>query len=129
MRRRDPDGIERVDAIATPELEHARWNIRPDKYQWVEHAERNAIYNAARHGIALRGARAYVNWSPVPCADCARAFIQAGIAKIIGPDIPFPGVGAGKHYSFGDIARTMLEEAGVTIRVVTWRKEEVAAHS
>ena len=46
----------------------ARWK-RPEKYNWVEHAERNAIYNAARHGINLFGARAYLNWEPKPCAE------------------------------------------------------------
>ena len=28
-------------------------HIRPTKYDWTEHAERNAIYNAARMGVAL----------------------------------------------------------------------------
>ena len=27
---------------------------RPEKYLWMEHAERNAIYNAARHGTQMR---------------------------------------------------------------------------
>ena len=57
-----------------------RWQ-RPEKYYWVEHAERNAIYNAAKHGIKLNGARAYLNWEPKPCADCTRALIQAVAAE------------------------------------------------
>jgi len=27
--------------------------VRPEKYYWFEHAERNAIYNAARIGVSL----------------------------------------------------------------------------
>lgn len=54
---------------------------RPEKYYWFEHAERNAIYNAARHGSALAGCKLYVNW--FPCADCARAIIQCGIVEVI----------------------------------------------
>ena len=27
---------------------------RPEKYFWMEHAERNAIYNAARIGVSLK---------------------------------------------------------------------------
>lgn len=54
---------------------------RPDKYLWTEHAERNAIYNAARHGVALDGSIIYVDW--IPCARCARAIIQSGISKVI----------------------------------------------
>jgi dCMP deaminase len=99
----------------------ARWK-RPEKYNWVEHAERNAIYNAARHGINLFGARAYLNWEPKPCADCTRALIQAGIKEIVGPNRPFGGKGAGKHYSINH-ADVMLREAGVIQRVWTMPPE------
>ena len=58
----------------------SRWE-RPIKYQFVEHAERNAVYNAARIGVSTRGCTAYME-SP-PCADCGRALIQAGIKKIV----------------------------------------------
>ena len=92
-----------------------RWE-RPEKYNWVEHAERNAIYNAARHGINLSGARAYLNWEPKPCADCTRALIQSGIKEIIGPNRAFGGKGAGTHYSI-DHSDVMLKEAGVIQRV------------
>jgi dCMP deaminase len=56
-------------------------HTRPNKYLWTEHAERNAIYNAASTGNILLGATLYVNG--IPCADCARAIIQSGITKII----------------------------------------------
>ncbi len=58
----------------------SRWE-RPAKYQWVEHAERNAIYNAARMGTPTNGCTAYLE-SP-PCTDCGRAIIQAGIKEIV----------------------------------------------
>jgi len=98
-----------------------RWT-RPEKYFWVEHAERNAIYNAARNGIKLYGARAYLNWEPKPCADCTRALIQVGIKEIIGPDRKFKGKGAGKHYSI-EHSDQMLYEAGVKIRYVNFEGE------
>jgi dCMP deaminase len=56
-------------------------NSRPAKYSWTEHAERNAIYNAAANGIAIKGATMYMPW--YPCADCARAVIQSGIAELV----------------------------------------------
>ena len=90
-----------------------RWK-RPEKYHWVEHAERNAIFNAARVGVSLNGAKAYLNWEPKPCADCTRALIQAGIKEIVGPNRKWKGVGAGKHYSI-DHADEMLYEAGVKV--------------
>lgn len=52
-----------------------------EKYFWMEHAERNAIYNAARRGIKLKDCRLYVPWAP--CTDCARGIIQAGISKVV----------------------------------------------
>lgn len=86
---------------------------RPEKYLWTEHAERNAIYNAARHGIALEGATIYLPW--YPCADCARAIIQVGIATVVGvvPDKSY--LGWGPEF---EVAEIMLEEAGVKVRFV-----------
>ncbi len=52
-----------------------------EKYFWVEHAERNAIYNAARRGTVLKGCKLYVPWRP--CTDCARGIIQTGISEVI----------------------------------------------
>lgn len=54
---------------------------RPEKYFWFEHAERNAIYNAAKSGIKLDGCIIYT--AGIPCMDCARAIVQAGIKKVI----------------------------------------------
>jgi dCMP deaminase len=56
---------------------------RPAKYLWTEHAERNAIYNAARMGTALKHCRLYCTFAP--CMDCARAIVQAGICEVITP--------------------------------------------
>lgn len=96
-----------------------RWE-RPTKYEFVEHAERNAIYNAARTGICLNGATAYLNWEPTPCADCTRAFIQSGIVEVIGPNKPFAGVGAGTHYHIDEVSasKQMMCEAGITRIVI-----------
>lgn len=52
-----------------------------EKYFWVEHAERNAIYNAARCGTATDACTLYVSW--LPCMDCGRAIIQSGIKRIV----------------------------------------------
>jgi dCMP deaminase len=54
---------------------------RPLKYLWIEHAERNAIYSAARGGVPLVGCRMYVSW--FPCADCARAIVQVGLSEVV----------------------------------------------
>jgi len=54
--------------------------VRPTKYLWIEHAERNAICNAARAGTATEGCTLYVEL--MPCMDCARAIVQAGIVEV-----------------------------------------------
>lgn len=83
---------------------------RPLKYTWVEHAERNAIYVAARAGISLDRATMYLPW--FPCIECARAMIQAGITTLVAnrPDEADAQWGA----DFGP-ARDMLVEAGVAV--------------
>jgi dCMP deaminase len=62
---------------------------RPAKYKWFEHSERNAIYNAARVGVALEGCRIYV--TGMPCMDCARAIIQSGLVEVIYRPMVFGG--------------------------------------
>lgn len=57
-----------------------RWE-RPLKYALVEHAERNAIFQAARNGVATRYLTLVCPWAA--CADCARAIIQAGIVRLV----------------------------------------------
>jgi dCMP deaminase len=54
---------------------------RPEKYFWFEHAERNAIFNAARMGLSMKGCTLYT--MGIPCADCARAVIQSGITRVV----------------------------------------------
>lgn len=55
--------------------------VRPEKYYWMEHAERNAIYNAALNGVSTKGTSIYLTCG-VPCCDCARGIINAGIKKV-----------------------------------------------
>lgn len=57
-----------------------RWE-RPLKYQYVEHAERNAIYDAAGLGVALKDSVMYVPFSP--CVECARAIILSRVKCVI----------------------------------------------
>jgi len=52
-----------------------------EKYLWVSHAERNAIYNAALLGVSTKGCTIYAPW--YPCIECAKAIVQAGIGRIV----------------------------------------------
>lgn len=86
---------------------------RPLKYLVVEHAERNAIYAAAKNGIKLDGATMYVSCGGVPCADCCRAIMQAGIICVIVMDRKFEGKGPWDESCA--IGKEMLIEAGIKI--------------
>ena len=54
---------------------------RPTKYDFFEHAERNAIFNACLTGTQLKGCTIFCTLTP--CTDCARAIIQAGIKEVV----------------------------------------------
>tara|TARA_R110002050_G_scaffold34397_13_gene86909 strand:+ start:932 stop:1384 length:453 start_codon:yes stop_codon:yes gene_type:complete len=83
---------------------------KPSKYMWTEHSERNAIYNAARNGISLKGSNAFVTY--FPCIDCTRGLIQVGVKKIYAPKPDF------NHKKWGESwveSIIMLKECGVEI--------------
>lgn len=89
--------------------------VRPLKYQYVEHAERNCILNAAREYVPLKGATMYVPW--FACSDCARAIICSGIRRLVGhkkmaDDTPERWKESITH------AMNMLREAGVEMELL-----------
>lgn len=90
----------------------ARWQ-RPEKYAYVEHAERNAIYQAAFVGRATHLGTLYCPWAA--CADCARAIIQAGIKRLV-RHVDALEHGAGRNWDETiRVADAMLTEADVEI--------------
>lgn len=66
---------------------------RANKYIWVEHAERNCCFMAAKLGISTVGSVLYCQG--LPCVDCARALIQSGVKEVC------------FHKEFQDIVLTM----------------------
>jgi len=83
---------------------------RPQKYLYTEHAERNAIYNAVRTGVCLKGGIMYVTM--FPCIDCARAIINSGIKTLVTYEPEF------SHKRWGEswrIAFEMFKECDVKI--------------
>tara|TARA_R110000851_G_scaffold327964_1_gene498092 strand:+ start:4849 stop:5304 length:456 start_codon:yes stop_codon:yes gene_type:complete len=86
--------------------------VRPEKYFWFAHAELNSIVNAARIGVSTKGSAMYVTCG-IPCSDCAKAIVNAGIDKVVcetaqsAKDI--------RWVRHADRSLIMFEEAGVTI--------------
>lgn len=86
---------------------------RPDKYLFTEHAERNAIYHAAKLGVSIKCCTMYVTL--FPCADCARGIIQSGIKKLVSPIPDVDHERWGTHFKASLI---MLEEAKVEVVLI-----------
>jgi dCMP deaminase len=86
---------------------------RPLKYSYFEHAERNAIYNAARIGVSCKNCVIYTSWCP--CVDCARAVIQSGIVEVV-VHKENPNNTNERWEESLQISKEMLAECGVTFR-------------
>jgi dCMP deaminase len=87
---------------------------RPEKYFWFEHAERNAIYNAARIGVSTKGTTMYLTCG-MPCADCCRGIINAGITTIV-CEVGDAGAKGPKWEESGKRSLQMFIESGVKIQ-------------
>ena len=89
---------------------------------WQEHAERNAIFAAARAGVATEGATLACSY--FPCLECARAIVQAGIRHLhtLPPDLADPVWGA----SFGP-SQVILREGGVQLHLS--QRDPLATHA
>ena len=90
--------------------------IRPTKYEFVVHAEENALLNAGRNGTRLNGGILYVTMPP--CTRCAGSIIQSGIKEVIylepAENKKIPGWRDNLKYSF-----EMFNEAGVKYKEMT----------
>lgn len=82
---------------------------REVKNMYSEHAERNAIYNAARNSINIMGSSIAVSFHP--CHECAKGIIQSGIRRIIYP----AGSGVGSWAESIKEARFLFDKTGVEV--------------
>jgi dCMP deaminase len=92
--------------------EDANW-----KYFVLEHAERNAIFEALVRGTSLKGATIY--GSLFPCADCARAIVASGLSRLV---VVGPGLEPNRDEKWLDHfrhAQRILELGGVRVDVVS----------
>ena len=96
---------------------------RPAKYLWIEHAERNAICNAARSGTSTEGCTIYVDL--MPCMDCARAIVQAGIRQVVVSAERMRQYSSAYYDEHFRMVEVLFGEAGVKVRRVA--EEEAAA--
>ena len=85
------------------------WNrdesLGETKYQFVVHAELNAILNA--RGKSLADSKLYVGL--FPCNECAKAIIQAGVSEVVYLSDKY------KDTPSTMASRRMLESAGIKL--------------
>ncbi len=77
------------------------------------HAEQNAICQAAKLGIALRGATLYCRMTP--CRVCAMLIINCGIVRVV----------CERRYHAGAESEAMFRQAGVELE---YQHDEVQAY-
>jgi len=103
-----PDGVRRsVERLTVPA-----------KYLYMEHAELNAVYDAAKKRSMLPGSFCYI--TGLPCAGCAKGIIQVGCAQIFVPH-GADGVLSDESWYWRDSCKAALEmfkEAGIPLTYV-----------
>lgn len=107
------DGAEPIAACNTfpAGVADLDWRHEGDgRLVWMEHAERNAIFHAARHGRSLTSATIASTF--FPCIDCARAIVQSGIARLVSPKPALEDPVWGPSFPR---SRIILEEGGVEL--------------
>ncbi|ABT15194.1 hypothetical protein NY2A_B795R [Paramecium bursaria Chlorella virus NY2A] len=89
----------------------ARWE-KPNKYNYVVHAEANAIVTAARNGFRLDGCS--IITTLFPCNECAKLIIQAGIRKVI-TSKPIESSTWGESFKY---SKEMFDECGIEVEYI-----------
>lgn len=94
---------------------------RPEKYDWMSHAERNIFYLAAKLGISTDQTTLYTQG--LPCVQCADGVIQSGVKEIV---LHTPWVNLASKtdsttsirpwFEVGYKSKIKFDEAGVSIR-------------
>lgn len=76
------------------------------------HAEENAILQAARYGISLKGATLYCKMTP--CFNCAKMIISVGIKRVV----------AKKRYHADTLSLELFKNTGVELDIIENEIEE-----
>jgi len=84
--------------------------VGDNRFIWLEHAERAAIFEAARRGLATDGAMLVTTY--FPCTDCARALVQTGVKTVATPRPEFDDPVWGESFR---TSATILEEGTVEV--------------
>jgi dCMP deaminase len=77
------------------------------------HGERNALINAARHGIKCKGRIMYMNCT-IPCAPCLVEIINAGINEIVCTEL--------KYYD--EASKFLIHDSKIKVRIFNFKEKK-----
>ncbi|OFV49746.1 deaminase [Oligella sp. HMSC09E12] len=83
---------------------------RETKYKRISHAEMNVVAQAARTGVSINGCTLLLT-SLFPCSTCAKILIQAGIRRILAPNVKMGDVWRHEW----EISKQLCKEAKVRV--------------
>lgn len=89
-------------------------SLPTDKNKLIVHAEKNAIYFAAKNGISLLNSTMYC--PKYACIDCAKAIISSGIKRVVGDKFMFDTLTESQRDTIKQ-SISLLVEAGVVCEV------------
>jgi dCMP deaminase len=102
-----------------------RYANRELKYKIVQHAEANAIVNAASNGKATKGCSIYIDtW---PCSNCCGMIINAKIKEVVlngDSEIHNNAAFQERWKESIELTKMLFREAGIKIRI--YKKDEHA---
>lgn len=90
-----------------------RLHNREEKLLRTVHAEANIVAQAARNGVSLERSTIYV-WPFLPCSSCCTLLIQAGIKRVVVPDLPIPD----RWVENFKMSQSMFDEANVDLNLI-----------
>lgn len=105
--------ISAVNGFPNGVAETKERQIKPLRHKFSVHAERNALYQAAKLGIKTNGLIMVCPWAT--CSDCAQAIIQTGVIRLVVHKQALEKSGSWKKNIA--LAFEMLREAGVELMI------------
>lgn len=91
---------------------------KPQKYDWIEHAERNAIFSALNHGTDLTNSVCITTLPP--CIDCTRAIILSNVSRII----TFVPKGENKWSKQFETSKLLLNKSNIPYHIIDITEED-----
>jgi dCMP deaminase len=110
-----PSGLPHCDEVGhlLKTVQHEDGRITQHCMRTV-HAEQNAICQAAKQGISIRGATLYCRMTP--CRTCAMLLINCGIGRVV----------CERKYHAGEESEQMFRTAGVSL---TFKHDEILKYT